>query len=108
MEIVEMENIICKINSMNVLSSRMLMSEERFHQHEDREIEITHSDQQKKQAEKNPQSQDTWNKNRSNTGVIRVPPKKVECGLKKYSLKKMAENSLNLVKGINQQIQETE
>ena len=43
-----MKNIICKINSMNVLSSRMLRSQERFHEHEDREIEITHSDQQKK------------------------------------------------------------
>ena len=48
MEIIEIKNIICKINSMNVLNSRTLMSEERFHEHEDRKIERTHSDQQEK------------------------------------------------------------
>ena len=48
MEIVEIKNIICKINSMNVLNSRMLMSEERFREHEDRKLEMTHSGQQEK------------------------------------------------------------
>lgn len=48
MEIIEIKNIICKINPVNVLSIRMLMSEERFHKHEDRKIEMTHSGQQEK------------------------------------------------------------
>ena len=48
MEIIEIKNIICKINSMNVLNSRMLMSEERFREHEDRKLEMTHSGQQEK------------------------------------------------------------
>ena len=48
MEIVEIKNIICKINSMNVLNSRMLMSEERFREHEDRKLEMTHYGQQEK------------------------------------------------------------